>query len=275
MKKFAFRGLLFVLLLFCSAPAWAFTKGDQNYDFVVDGIYYHITSSSTVEVTFLYYDTDLVSSNLNKDAYSGDIVIPEVALDYPGTEHSNGGEPTLKGYYVTAIGDYAFYDCTGVTSVEIPNTVTSIGNQAFLFCTSLKSVILGSSVATIDQNAFTACNVLSQIVSLNTTPPTFPYDTPPAFGGKLGATLFVPYGLKSAYTEDTANAGHDYSTWNPNATYSPISKIKEFMEVEIKSRVQDHYNYGCATFYSDNPFYTYYSYPLANPTNSYQELKCS
>ncbi|MCD8288656.1 MAG: hypothetical protein LUC26_01905 [Prevotella sp.] len=100
----------------------------------------------------------------------------------------------------------------------------------------------------------------------------------PAFTGGTTTTrtLFVPYGSKSAYTEDTANSENSLNTWNPNvSSYKNIHKIKEFLEVEIKATVQDHYGYGCATFYSDNPFYTYYSYPLANPTNSYQELKCS
>ena len=35
---------------------------------------------------------------------------------------------------VTSIGDYAFYDCSGLTSVTIPNSVTSIGNNAFYDC---------------------------------------------------------------------------------------------------------------------------------------------
>ncbi len=41
---------------------------------------------------------------------------------------------------VTSIGLRAFYDCTRLTSVTIPNSVTSIGNRAFVGCTSLMSI---------------------------------------------------------------------------------------------------------------------------------------
>ena len=43
---------------------------------------------------------------------------------------------------VTSIGGYAFYGCTGLTSVEIPNSVTSIGGWAFYGCSGLTGVYI-------------------------------------------------------------------------------------------------------------------------------------
>ena len=41
---------------------------------------------------------------------------------------------------VTSIGDYAFYECTGLTSITISDSVTSIGGSAFSDCTGLTSI---------------------------------------------------------------------------------------------------------------------------------------
>ena len=55
---------------------------------------------------------------------------------------------------VTSFGDYAFYDCSGLTSVTIPTSVTSIGNDAFENCSGLTSVTIPTSVTSIGMWAF-------------------------------------------------------------------------------------------------------------------------
>ena len=64
---------------------------------------------------------------------------------------------------VTSIGDKAFYNCSSLTSVEIPESVTSIGDKAFYNCSSLTSVEIPASVTSIGEYAFAWCSGLTSI----------------------------------------------------------------------------------------------------------------
>ena len=65
---------------------------------------------------------------------------------------------------VTSIGDSAFYECTGLTSITIPSSVTSIGNSAFSGCTGLTSITIPSSVTRIGRSTFYECTGLTSIM---------------------------------------------------------------------------------------------------------------
>ena len=64
---------------------------------------------------------------------------------------------------VTTIGEDAFYKCTSLTSVTIPDSVTTIGEGAFYDCSSLTSVTIGDSVTTIGGYAFSGCDSLTSV----------------------------------------------------------------------------------------------------------------
>ena len=93
---------------------------------------------------------------------------------------------------VTEIGNSAFSYCRGLTSATIPNSVTSIGNYAFYNCRGLTSATIGNSVTSIGNYAFSDCYDLKYIVSLNTLPPVCASSSSFDENNYEGATLYVP-----------------------------------------------------------------------------------
>ena len=72
--------------------------------------------------------------------------------------------PSYNGLPVTAIGNWAFADCSSLTSVTIPNSVTSIGAVAFNECCGLTSIFIPSSVTSIGEDAFSDCEGLTSVI---------------------------------------------------------------------------------------------------------------
>ena len=122
------KHLFTALFLLCATVATA-------HDFEVGGIYYNILSEEdkTVEVTF---------KGTSSNTYSGSVVIPKSVV-YGGVT-----------YRITSIGEEAFYESTGLTSIEIPNSVTTIGKSAFYNCKNLTSITIPNSVTSIGYEAF-------------------------------------------------------------------------------------------------------------------------
>ena len=122
----------------------------------------------------------------NGNYYSGDIVIPE-SVEYNGVTCS-----------VTSIGVSAFYWCSGLTSVTIPNSVTSIESCAFYGCSALTSVTIGSSIKNIGTRAFAKCTELTDVYCYAESVPSTPSD---AFTDSYieYVTLHVPTASIDAY----------------------------------------------------------------------------
>ena len=101
---------------------------------------------------------------------------------------------------VTSIGTGAFYQCSGLTSVTIGNSVTSIGDQAFYQCSGLTSVTIGNSVTSIGNSAFSFCSGLTSVTIQATTPPTLHRTS---FNNTNNCPIYVPAESVDAYK--TAN----------------------------------------------------------------------
>ena len=64
---------------------------------------------------------------------------------------------------MTSIGDVAFSNCSGLTSITIGNSVTSIGDFAFCYCSKLTSITIPDSVTSIGDYAFRGCSGLTDV----------------------------------------------------------------------------------------------------------------
>ena len=107
-------------------------------------------------------------------AQSGDFTYSVVAVaneviitGYTGS----GGDVVIPAWIdgrpVTSIGYSVFADCSGLTSITIPNSVTSIGSGAFTNCSGLTSIIIPNRVASIGGWAFAWCSGLTSITIPN------------------------------------------------------------------------------------------------------------
>ncbi len=68
---------------------------------------------------------------------------------------------------VTFIGDYAFYDCSSLSSIEISGSVSQIGKSAFSGCSGLNSITIPNSVTSIRESAFFGCSGLTSVTIPN------------------------------------------------------------------------------------------------------------
>ena len=152
MKKWLAMLLSIVLTAQLAVPAWAADGGAEQPE----------TVASTVKSGMC---GDNLTWTLNDDgvlAISGTGVIKDSAFD------STGEQPEIKtaiiGDGVTSIGNNAFFNCGGLTSVEIPDSVTSIGSRAFFGCSGLTSVEIPDSVTKIGYGAFSYCSSLTSVM---------------------------------------------------------------------------------------------------------------
>lgn len=147
--------LLFVSLFVLGQIAFArynhsiITSSRQTLYFMVYSDFYHngyalVTYPGAWE--YPYFAPSGSGYNYNYTRPIGDIVIPDSV--------------TLLGYNypVTGIESRAFYGCSEITSITIPEGVATIGNQAFCG-DSLASITIPSSVDSIGENAFSGCTI--------------------------------------------------------------------------------------------------------------------
>lgn len=147
MKKLSAKTIIFLLALLAAITLCAACAGEEIGEAGSCGdnlgwVFRNAEKELTINGTGPMYD------------YSNSKPAPWKSLDFVTTTISSGA---------TSIGSSAFYNCTGMTSIRIPDTVTSLGNWCFCLCSHLSNVTLPDSVLTIGEGAFQLCSSLTGI----------------------------------------------------------------------------------------------------------------
>ena len=110
----------------------------------------------------------------------------------------NGGDITIPteiaGKSVTSIGSSAFFHCSGLTNLSIPDSVTSIGGSAFSGCSGLTSLSIPDGVTSIESEAFYGC---SSLTSLSIPDGVTSIESEAFYGCSSLTSLSIPDGVTS------------------------------------------------------------------------------
>ncbi len=132
---------------------------------------------------------------------------------------------------VKSIGDYAFYNCSSLTSITIPNSVTSIGKCALYDCSSLTSITIPDGVTDIGRSTFSGCSSLTSI----TMPDSMTSIEDFAFSGCSSLTsITIPDGVTSI-------------GWG---TFSRCSGLTSITIPDGVTSIEDHAFSGCSSLTS-------------------------
>ena len=209
------------VFLFASLLALCFSS--QAYDFS------YTYQGKTLFYTIINYDLNLVHvvnpTNGNYYSYvTGDLIIPD-SVEYNNIKYAvttigsnafyncTGLTSVIIGNSVKDIGDNSFHNCSGLTSIVIPNSVTHILSYAFVNCTSLSSIDIPTSVTSITSYSFSGCSGLTSV----TLPSTLTSIGGHAFENCSGLTsLIIPNSVTSIGTYAFLNCSGLTSVVIPN-----------------------------------------------------------
>ena len=209
MRTFTFKGLFLTVLFMLLGSTAILAADDGSITTQVDEAgtlpskisaseKYLITNLKIVgkiNGTDLKFIREMAGRDFNGEKTDGKLSI----LDLSEAKIVAGGDAYVRygdNYYTSndKLGDWAFYGCSGLTSLTIPSGVTSIGDKAFRGCSRLTSLTIPSGVTSIGDWAFSGCSGLTSL----TLPSSVTSIGNDAFTGCSGLTsMTLPSGVTS------------------------------------------------------------------------------
>ncbi|MBO4572739.1 MAG: leucine-rich repeat protein [Clostridia bacterium] len=204
------------------------TVAEGNTAFTASSnVLYSLSNGNATKILFATHEVDSLTipasvTNVSAGAFKGNTSLTSLVFEGTGT--------------AVTIGDNAFYGCTALETVTLPEGLTTIGAFAFKNCTALTAVNIPSTVTTISKGAFFGCSALATLTFAEggTSALTIQGSTAPMMGSAEWGGVFSGTAISEvtfpARTKDVgANAFSDSRTTgvssNATATAAPLTTV--------------------------------------------------